>query len=94
VPLLTQDEVAAILRCHPSTVARLRYAGELSYIPMRPVKIRSEDVERWMAKNRLRAQEGRRAAPTPDPAEKARADAEGNARMVVLRYRLMRMRRE
>jgi hypothetical protein len=83
-----------MLRCHPTTVARLRYAGELSYIPMRPVKIRLVDVERWMAKNRLRAREGLRAAPAPDPAEKARADAEANARMVILRYRLRRIRRE
>jgi excisionase family DNA binding protein len=42
--LLTQPEVAAILRCSPYTVARLRKAGKLAYIPGKPVLIDEADV--------------------------------------------------
>ena len=71
MPLLTQAEVAAILRCHPNTVARLRKAGQLPHIAMRPVKIRSEDLDRWIAQNTLRARKDVRARPVPSPAEQA-----------------------
>ncbi len=53
-PLLTQAEVAKILRCHPNTVARLRNAGEIAFLPGTPVKFRPEDVERWLLRNLTR----------------------------------------
>jgi excisionase family DNA binding protein len=96
MPLLTQDEVAAILRCQPNTVARLRRAGKLPYIAMRPVKIRSEDLDRWIAKNTLRAREGVRAgrvAPEKHPAQKAHEEATRLATKAIMRQRIRRMTR-
>jgi excisionase family DNA binding protein len=42
--LLTEPEVAEILRCSTRTVARLREAGKLPYIPGRPVLIDEADL--------------------------------------------------
>jgi hypothetical protein len=42
--LLTEPEAAEILRCSPYTVARLRKAGKLPYIPGRPVLIDEADL--------------------------------------------------
>jgi len=42
--LLTEPEVAEMLRCTPRTVARLRKAGMLTFIPGRPVRIDEADV--------------------------------------------------
>jgi hypothetical protein len=42
--LLTEPEVAEILHCSPYTVARLRKAGKLPYIPGRPVLIHETDL--------------------------------------------------
>ncbi len=96
MPLLTQDEVAAILRCHPNTVARLRRAGKLPYIAMRPVKIRSEDLDRWIAKNTLRAREGVRAgrvAPEKHPAQKAHDEVRAIVDKISRQKRIRRMTR-
>jgi hypothetical protein len=42
--LLTEPEVAEILRCSPNTVARLRKAGKLPFVPGRPVLIDETDL--------------------------------------------------
>lgn len=47
-----------ILRCHPTTVARLRGAGKLPFIAGRPAKIRLVDFHRWSTKNHLGPREG------------------------------------
>jgi excisionase family DNA binding protein len=46
--LLTQEEVAERLRCSPRSVARMRWSGELPFVPGAPVLIRWSDVEKWM----------------------------------------------
>jgi excisionase family DNA binding protein len=93
-PLLTEAEVAALLRCSQQTVARLRYAGKLAYIPGRPVKIRQEDFDRWLVCNR-----GKRIgwAAKREPKPKVsygrptnEAEAEEHARMMSLLVRLRR----
>jgi excisionase family DNA binding protein len=77
MPLLTQEEVAAILRCSPKTVYRLRRSGKLPYLDgaraMRPVKIRSEDLERWIVKNALGPRKGVRPRRVPNAEEQKRA---------------------
>jgi excisionase family DNA binding protein len=50
-PLVTQDEFAKLLRCSTQTIRRLRLAGEIAYLPGRPVKFRQEDIDRWLARN-------------------------------------------
>ncbi len=75
MPLLTQDEVAAILRCHPNTVYRLRRSGKLPYIDMRPVKIRSEDLEKWITTNARKAEakkESAKAYAADEPCRRTR----------------------
>lgn len=46
--LLTQSEVAELLRVSITTVRRLRLSGELPFIPDRPVRFREADVEAYM----------------------------------------------
>jgi len=63
--LLTQTEVADLLRCSVSKVERLRREGALPYLPGRPVMIELADVlahvERQKARSRLLA--ARKAEP-------------------------------
>jgi hypothetical protein len=51
--LLTEPEVAEILRCSPYTVARLRKSGKLPYIPGRPVMIDEADLLVFVGKSPL-----------------------------------------
>ncbi|MER9166212.1 helix-turn-helix domain-containing protein [Mesorhizobium australicum] len=46
--LLTQEEVAALLRCSTSKVKRLRLSGQLAYLPGRPVMIEETDLEKYL----------------------------------------------
>ncbi|MEX1065984.1 MAG: helix-turn-helix domain-containing protein [Aquisalimonadaceae bacterium] len=46
--LLTQKEAADWLRTSISTLYRLRMAGELPYIPGKPVRLRLVDLERYV----------------------------------------------
>lgn len=48
IVLLTQKEVAVILRKSESVVARLRASGKLAYIPGRPVLIDRADLEAYL----------------------------------------------
>ncbi|MDK9695514.1 MAG: helix-turn-helix domain-containing protein [Siculibacillus sp.] len=72
--LLTQSEVAGLLRCSVSKIERLRRDGALPFLPGRPVLIELADVlayvERMKATTRLRAR-GKR--PTAREAETAAA---------------------
>jgi hypothetical protein len=52
--LLTQDEVAAFLRCRPAKVKRLRLSGRLGYYSGRPVVIAEEDVNVYLASRKVR----------------------------------------
>lgn len=53
--LLTQKEVADILRKSESAVARLRANGKLAYIPGRPVLIDRVDLEAYLNAERAAA---------------------------------------
>jgi hypothetical protein len=55
-PLLTVDEVAAIVRCHPTTVRRAAAAGDLrvghiGHGPRAQMRIAPADVSRRLAAN-------------------------------------------
>jgi excisionase family DNA binding protein len=94
MPLLTQDEVAVILRCSPQTVRRLRIAGKLPYLPGRPIKVRSEDLDRWIAKSVTRKVGGLNGAPpTPQPS-KAAQKAEAETRLLLFRHRMRRLSKQ
>lgn len=46
--LLSDDEIAARLRCSVSKVRQLRYAGRLAFIPGRPPLVRERDFEAFL----------------------------------------------
>lgn len=62
--LLTEPEVAKILRCHRSKVKRLRLAGKLAYLVGRPVLIRETDLEAYI-EGQTRRQEAKERATKP-----------------------------
>jgi excisionase family DNA binding protein len=54
--LLTVDEVAQVVRCHPTTVRRAVAAGDLraghlGHGPKAQMRIAPADVSRWLAAN-------------------------------------------
>ena len=51
--LLTQAEVARLLRCSISKVEHLRRDGALPYIPGRPVKIELADLLSYTERSRI-----------------------------------------
>ena len=46
--LLTQEEVARMLRRSVRAIARLRATGELPFLPGRPVLMRQVDIENYI----------------------------------------------
>nr|WP_325265584.1 helix-turn-helix domain-containing protein [uncultured Rhizobium sp.] len=46
---LTEPEVAEILRCSVSKVKRLRLGGKLTYLKGRPVLVRQQDLDAYLA---------------------------------------------
>ena len=58
--LLTEREVADYLAISPETLRRLRYAGEIPYVPLgrRLVRYRREDLDRWLNERTVAAGEG------------------------------------
>ncbi|MBX9847489.1 MAG: helix-turn-helix domain-containing protein [Xanthobacteraceae bacterium] len=50
--LLTESEVAELLRCKPPKVKRLRLSGKLPYIPGRPNFILESDVLDYIQRER------------------------------------------
>jgi Helix-turn-helix domain len=58
-PLLTDLDVATLLRCGVSKAARLRRAGELPFVPGRPPLVKLEDLLAWIEE---RNQEARKRA--------------------------------
>ena len=63
-PLLTDREVATLLRCGVSKAARLRRAGELPFVPGRPPLVKLEDLMAWVEdqKQEARKQAAQRRA--------------------------------
>mgnify|MGYP000881535323 FL=1 len=60
--LLTEPEVAEILRCSRSKIKRLRLSGALAYIPGRPVLVAETDLAEYL--DRLK-QNAKPASPAP-----------------------------
>lgn len=59
--ILTEPEVAEMLRCSPQAVKRLRLSGKLPYIPGRPVRIDEQDVLAYLEAAKVKA--AAKAAP-------------------------------
>lgn len=59
--LMTEDEVAAVLRCNVAKIRRLRLTGRLTYLPGRPVLIDRKDLETF-----VEAEKRRLAERSPD----------------------------
>ena len=55
--LLTQREAATLLKCSERTVIRLRMAGEIPYIPGRPVKIRLVAILDYLERKECQSQD-------------------------------------
>ncbi|MFI5411580.1 helix-turn-helix domain-containing protein [Kaistia sp. UC242_56] len=69
--LITEAEVAVILRCSRSKVKRLRLTGQLIYLVGRPVLVDEADLQAYMdeVKSRKAAQEPPKPVkiePTPE----------------------------
>ncbi len=47
--LMTQDEVASLLRKRPRAIAALRASGKLAYLPGRPIMIPRSAVDAYLA---------------------------------------------
>lgn len=70
--LLTQAEVARVLRRSVASVARLRRAGELSYLPGHPVLIPEAELTAYLERILVRREVKAKEAPrTRTPAEAA-----------------------
>lgn len=73
--LLTQQEVAARLRRSVASIARLRRAGELAYLPGSPVMIPASEVDDYLERKMVARPENEQAVPTArSPAPHQRAD--------------------
>ena len=79
--LRLQEEVAQALRRSVRSVARLRTAGELAWLPGSPIMIQktelTEYLERRMVKRQAAEPSARREAAKPTPAAKAAAMLDG-----------------
>lgn len=73
---LTENEVAARLRCSASKVKRLRLDGKLAYFKGRPVLIDEADVDAYLESLRIRAEQ---KAAISAPKEKPKAMRESPA---------------
>ena len=70
--MLTEPEVAEILRCSTSKVKRLRLGGKLAYLPGRPVLVSRADLAAYIDSMKV-------GATTPDPGVAAKAAARAKA---------------
>lgn len=67
--LLTEPEVAEMLRCSTSKIKRLRLSGALAYIPGRPVLIAETDLTEYLE----RLKQNAKPAPPATPEEERAA---------------------
>lgn len=81
--LLTEDEVAARLRCSRSKVRRLRLSGRLTYLPGKPPMVDEADLEAFIEREKRR----REPPPARPVGEIDVAAIRQRARMVALRRR-------
>jgi excisionase family DNA binding protein len=63
--LLTEPEVAEMLRCSREKIKRLRLGGKLTYIKGRPILIRRQDVDAYLS-SVTRPATGTTAQPSGD----------------------------
>lgn len=83
--LLTQSEVAALLRCSASKVGRLRRDGAFPFMPGRQVKVELADVLAWVDRAKIRGRAPR--APSKAAVARSAAAARGHraAKLAALR---------
>lgn len=62
--LLTESEVAELLRCSREKIKRLRLSGQIRYIPGKPILIDEEDLKAF-----IEAQKVGSAAQEPRPSK-------------------------
>ncbi|MDM9629779.1 helix-turn-helix domain-containing protein [Rhizobium sp. S152] len=62
--MLTEQEVADILRCSRGKVKRLRFSGKLPYIPGRPLLIDEVDLLAYIEASKREVQAKAQAADT------------------------------
>ena len=87
--LLTEPEAAEILRCSPYTVARLRKAGKLPYIPGRPVLIDEADLLVYIESVKKAVEPNPKAEPgTPEYQKQLNEQAYALARKMWIKRRL------
>lgn len=87
VELLTEPEVAAILRCSASKVKRLRLGGKLAYLPGRPVLIERAALSAYLDAARVPATANGANVETIDDRRRADAEARKWALQAVLTAR-------
>lgn len=64
--ILTQQEVAAILKCSISKIVRLRRDGRIAFLPGRPVKFLETDLQQFIDdENRRKQAEADAKKPRP-----------------------------
>lgn len=81
--LLTDDEVAAVLRCSVSKVRSLRRSGKLAYLKRRPPLIAESDLRDYLESIKVHAK-----PPKPEmPKSEAIRQGEEMARKVWKKYR-------
>ncbi len=88
VRLLTENEVARVLRCSPEKIRKLRRDGLLAFVPSRPVMIDEADLAAYVESVKARARPAACDPEPPAPQATALADAAASARKTWLRRRL------
>jgi excisionase family DNA binding protein len=91
---LTQEEVAARLRCSTVTIKRLRLSGQLAYSPGRPVLISETALEAYVGQITVLCEQ-KPKSPKHEPHQLSPEDADARAWAVkaVLRVKLGKPRR-
>lgn len=87
--LLTEEEVAVLLRCSSAKIKRLRLSGAIAYLPGRPPLILRDDLNAYLEGARRKAAKKRGPEPgTPEAHEEGFEEARRRARRNWLRRRM------
>jgi hypothetical protein len=73
--LLDEKEAAALLRCSPSKIKKLRLSGRLAFIPSRPVMIDEADLLAFIEREKRPARPPESPAPQRSETAPLSADA-------------------
>lgn len=71
--LMSELEVAEVLRCSSTKIKRLRLSGEISYLPGPPVLIAREDLDAFIERRKIKATAEVAAKGAEESRESARA---------------------